>query len=181
MRKRDSFIICKECGCNRRYVAHGLCGSCYNRQYYYSKPKNVEKKRAYDALRKDDLRLYARAYYEKNKAIVNLRAYARFEKYKATNLAYLSSVKPIKCEVCGYEKCFAAIELHHLEPEKKNGPGDRLSTWLYGYCPTRFKSKIDGLNFMLLCSNCHKEKHYAAICQECHKDVHPEHQEERPG
>lgn len=61
-----------------------------------------------------------------------------------------------KCSRCGYDRCLAALELHHTNQSKKT------MTW----------SKIRGSNFEIIkkwiieeeitciCSNCHREEHY---------------------
>ena len=60
-----------------------------------------------------------------------------------------------KCVVCGYDRCNRALELHHIDPSKKE-----LS---FGDIMARPKSweKIvkEAKKCVLLCSNCHKEVH----------------------
>lgn len=59
-----------------------------------------------------------------------------------------------KCVNCGYNKCFAALDFHHLKPEEKE----------YQWNTLRFKSwdkiikELD--KCVLLCKNCHTEKHW---------------------
>jgi len=50
--------------------------------------------------------------------------------------------------ICGYNKYIGALELHHLNPEKKDSLYDRQ------------RAKLDYSEFMLVCSNCHKEIHH---------------------
>ncbi len=58
------------------------------------------------------------------------------------------------CEICGYNKCISALEFHHKDPSLKD------------FTISKFKRKItqkiiNELNKCeLLCSNCHREKHY---------------------
>jgi len=59
-----------------------------------------------------------------------------------------------KCEHCGYDKCPAAFDFHHLDPSKKDF---NLST-LRNYKLENIKSELD--KCLLLCSNCHRELHY---------------------
>lgn len=60
-----------------------------------------------------------------------------------------------KCEMCGYDKCIAALEFHHRDPSKKefgigcNGNTIKLE---------KAKKEVD--KCMLICSNCHKEIHH---------------------
>lgn len=58
-----------------------------------------------------------------------------------------------ECECCGYNKCIAALEFHHLDPNEKdfgiangNTPG-----W------DKIKSELD--KCIMVCANCHREIH----------------------
>lgn len=60
-----------------------------------------------------------------------------------------------KCEVCGYNKCIAALTFHHKDPNEKE----------FGIAqsgiPRKFefiKNELD--KCMILCSNCHAELHH---------------------
>lgn len=56
-----------------------------------------------------------------------------------------------KCQVCGYNKCIAALDVHHIN-------GDR------GGLPRKIsvcrKAILDYSKVVLLCRNCHAELHY---------------------
>lgn len=61
-----------------------------------------------------------------------------------------------KCEICGYDKCVSALEFHHLDPTKKDfGIGNKGNTMKFN----RIKEEAD--KCMLVCSNCHREIHFA--------------------
>lgn len=72
---------------------------------------------------------------------------------------YVESLKTQGCALCGYRKCYDALEFHHVEERLKNfalsGNGMRGKT----------NSQIaDELALcILLCSNCHREIHYRRI------------------
>jgi hypothetical protein len=57
------------------------------------------------------------------------------------------------CNICGYDKCLAALEFHHIDPttKEKSCYNLMLMSW------DRVKNEID--KCVLLCSNCHREKH----------------------
>ncbi len=58
-----------------------------------------------------------------------------------------------KCGICGYSKCIAALEFHHLDPSQKEfqiGAGNTMS-W------SRLEAELDKCT--LLCANCHREVH----------------------
>ena len=59
-----------------------------------------------------------------------------------------------KCEICGYDKCIAALEFHHIDPSQKEfrlGDG-------YGRTLEDFLKETD--KCMLICADCHAELHY---------------------
>ena len=59
-----------------------------------------------------------------------------------------------KCRDCGYNKCIAALEFHHKDPNEKDYDFLRKceTTW------DLMKEKIK--NCVLLCANCHREHHW---------------------
>lgn len=59
-----------------------------------------------------------------------------------------------ECEVCGYNKCIAALDFHHLDPSKKDfGIGEKGFTRSW----EKIKKELD--KCILVCSNCHREIH----------------------
>lgn len=75
-------------------------------------------------------------------------------KYRAVEL------KGGKCEICGYNKCIAALEFHHKDPSQKEfrlGDG-------YGRTFEDFLKEVD--KCMLICANCHAELHYLERIQQ---------------
>lgn len=59
-----------------------------------------------------------------------------------------------KCEVCGYNKCYAALEFHHQNSEAKNfgiSEDGITRSW------KRIREEIN--KCFLLCANCHRELH----------------------
>lgn len=59
-----------------------------------------------------------------------------------------------KCERCGYNKCDWAIDFHHRDPNEKDfGLGKQRRTKF----DDKIKKELD--KCMILCSNCHREKH----------------------
>lgn len=58
-----------------------------------------------------------------------------------------------KCSLCGYDKCFDALEFHHKNPKEKDfklSVGNTMSWKEY---------KNEASKCILVCSNCHKEIH----------------------
>ena len=58
------------------------------------------------------------------------------------------------CIICGYNKCNAALEFHHLEPDKKDFSISQLKKYAF---TENIKKELD--KCILLCSNCHREFH----------------------
>lgn len=58
-----------------------------------------------------------------------------------------------KCSVCGYDKCSAALEFHHLDPSKKEFNINKSATLSF----KKLKPELD--KCILVCSNCHREIH----------------------
>lgn len=64
-----------------------------------------------------------------------------------------------KCQYCGYDKCFRALEFHHTNPEEKDfGLSKNLTKNI-----SSLKEEVD--KCILLCSNCHAEEHNRLFCE----------------
>jgi len=68
---------------------------------------------------------------------------------------FINSLKACGCQVCGYNKCFAALEFHHLDPKVKEKRVSQLSS------EEKIKEEIK--KCVVLCSNCHREVHQGLI------------------
>jgi mannose/cellobiose epimerase-like protein (N-acyl-D-glucosamine 2-epimerase family) len=60
-----------------------------------------------------------------------------------------------KCQKCGYNKCFAVFDFHHINPEDRHRTRESRE-YIYKFFE---KLVLDG-KIQLLCANCHREKHY---------------------
>jgi hypothetical protein len=58
-----------------------------------------------------------------------------------------------ECKNCGYDKYYGAIDLHHLDPRKKDSDFNNLRGWSW----ERIKKEIK--NCVPLCATCHREVH----------------------
>lgn len=147
--------------CHETKMIHGrnMCKNCYQRWYLERNPKLKEWRKQYYIDNQEKHKLYRRKHYKDNKEKANKQSIERGKRVREINIEYISSIKPLKCEKCGYGKCFAALELHHRNNGQKENVKDKLSTWLY-YGPERFKEKINSVEYIILCSNCHRELHY---------------------
>ena len=56
------------------------------------------------------------------------------------------------CRICGYDRCIAALEFHHLDPAAK-----RLEVNAKGIALALETLRAEARKCVLLCSNCHVE------------------------
>lgn len=70
---------------------------------------------------------------------------------KQKNLAI--DYKGGKCVECGYNKCNSALEFHHTDPNEKDFTISSNKNLSF----KKIKKELD--KCILLCSNCHREKH----------------------
>ena len=59
-----------------------------------------------------------------------------------------------KCEICGYNRCEAALEFHHKDPSQKD-----FGIAYKGYTRSLEECKKEVDKCMLLCATCHREVH----------------------
>lgn len=59
-----------------------------------------------------------------------------------------------KCQRCNYDRCKAALEFHHRDPEEKD-----FSISRKGFATSWEKVKLELDKCDMLCANCHREEH----------------------
>lgn len=59
-----------------------------------------------------------------------------------------------KCFKCGYDKCQAAFDFHHLNPKEKDLDWKKMRSWKL----EEIKKELD--KCILVCRNCHSEIHF---------------------
>jgi hypothetical protein len=56
------------------------------------------------------------------------------------------------CKACGYDKCIAALEFHHLDPSEKDfAISGKIRSWT--------ALEVELKKCVMLCANCHREVH----------------------
>ena len=86
-------------------------------------------------------------YYGKNKIQRKQSMKKRWIQLKSKYIKY----KGGKCSICGYDKCIAALDFHHIDPSiKENRIGHLPQNKVY--------KELD--KCILICSNCHRELHF---------------------
>lgn len=95
-----------------------------------------------------------------------MRGYTKTDKYKTRRNANRKewaaaqkleaiAYKGGECAICGYSKCSAALDFHHINPEEKDGYGTGAlkAHW-------SFEKNLPELDkCVLLCARCHREVH----------------------
>ena len=80
--------------------------------------------------------------------------YQRVKKHRKLNRTKLNEYKGKSCERCSYDKSEAALEFHHIDPDKKKftlSVNNMNRSW------ESIKNEAD--KCWLLCANCHREYH----------------------
>jgi len=133
------------CHPDRPVKAHGLCKVCYQKEYYKFRDQRPrrEYKHQWDVNHRNRRRqLYKMSY----------------KRYSLQWFIILKELGLDKCSMCGYDKCFAAVEYHHPDPSLKKGKNDYPGR-LFSCLPTQ--ERIDKFkHYIPLCANCHRELHY---------------------
>ena len=84
------------------------------------------------------------------KAAFNSYCIERWKRRKRESVDY----KGGKCYDCGYDRCVAALEFHHLDPSEKEMNWQKLRL----VSESRLYQELD--KCVLLCANCHRERHH---------------------
>lgn len=144
-------------------VSDGLCRrckSCMNELRRQWSSQNREKTRLYGRRRYYKVREQKLAAHRKWAVKNRDKIRANSKRYRERNKeAWLVILREefgsICCDECGYDKCFEALDFHHLDPNKKEHSFGNL----IHLKPTdnRIKELEKGI---LLCATCHREKHW---------------------
>lgn len=134
-----------------------------HRALYERSTKRVLRKKIYNANRYADPEVNRRmketsaAWRARNADLIKQRGNIQNALRKRHAIVYLGG----SCSVCGYEKCDAALDFHHLDPNFKSGLSQK---WLRSDWATAEK-ELNGC--VLLCANCHREYHAGDIELSC--------------
>ena len=88
--------------------------------------------------------------YSRCKTCHNKEQIERYRDYKKKAVEY----KGGKCECCGYNKCMAALDFHHVDSSEKDSNWKKMRAWKF----EKVKKELDKCR--LVCRNCHAEIHY---------------------
>lgn len=93
--------------------------------------------------------------YETNKIKHKQNTYVYQKNRAETRRQLLIDAKGGKCEICGYSKCNAALEFHHLDPALKTFNLDARN--ISGNTLEAIYKEME--KCILVCANCHREIH----------------------
>jgi predicted HNH restriction endonuclease len=85
---------------------------------------------------------------------INAQTIKRQQQFKKQCIEY----KGGKCSICGYDKCQASLEFHHLDPTEKDFCISTMKTTSYKKNREKMEKELD--KCILVCANCHKEIHF---------------------
>jgi hypothetical protein len=80
---------------------------------------------------------------------------ANYHRLQTERKARAIEYKGGKCIHCGYKKCPAALDFHHVDPTKKLFG---IAQGIVKYCWQKIQDELDKCD--LVCSNCHREIAY---------------------
>lgn len=98
---------------------------------------------------------YGREYYLTNKDYLKKQALKRRSVVREEWVKLLAELEMNKCSKCGYDKCFAAIDYHHIKPEEKKY---NMAHIMRKKVREEYLRELE--KCIALCSNCHREYHF---------------------
>lgn len=84
---------------------------------------------------------------------IRIREKMRRILYKEVSIKLLGGC----CNLCGYNKCIAALEFHHKDPMMKDATVKNIISGSWEKIQEEIKKCV------LLCANCHRENHYKEV------------------
>ncbi len=134
----------------------------YYKIYKEKHPELLIKKREYSKIysekHRKELCEKSKLYREKNKDIIHDKQQIYMKKNRDLWLDIIKNFKMDFCSICGYSKCFEAIEFHHKKGTDKINKTNGIAGYLKR--PPR-KERIDELKKCIsVCANCHREIHW---------------------
>lgn len=151
----SQYQIAKELNCSQTNVVYWL-------KKYDLKTKKIENKETKKCPKCSETKLVEEFYTKRNesghstycKLCANEQTTIRHKNFKKLAVLY----KGGKCEICGYNKYFGALDFHHIDPKEKKFSLGRFKS---GGLNENIKKELN--KCILVCSNCHREIHGGII------------------
>ena len=127
-----------------------------HRWYLKNKEKVLIQSKEYYLKNREKYLKLNRENHLRNREKYNSANRKRYLEYRKEWYEWLKSIGYDKCSnpQCGYDKCFAAIDFHHVNPEEKEHQIGKIMKF-----PITEERKKEVLKTIPLCSNCHRELH----------------------
>uniref|UniRef100_A0A6M3ITU3 Putative homing endonuclease n=1 Tax=viral metagenome TaxID=1070528 RepID=A0A6M3ITU3_9ZZZZ len=138
----------------------------YCRNYYW---KNKKKRQEYNRQWKEKNPNWMKEWYQKNRENRmnkhqewNLNNKIKQRKYRRDRRLiwkqFCIELGLVSCSICGYTRCWRALDFHHMNPDKKE---TRITTLMSLSLSEKNKEKFlkELKNMILICANCHRELH----------------------
>jgi len=138
--------------CTKCLVEKTLDGYYFvDKEHTKIRPTCKECDRDYNKTNQHRRRKYCQKWRNRNKKSTQKYNQKEIEKKKVVKLKAIE-YKGGGCVKCGYKKCEAALEFHHLDPKEKEFLiSSKHCNW------DIIKKELD--KCILVCSNCHRETH----------------------
>ena len=79
------------------------------------------------------------------------------ERFQKKVIKAVGGAQNLKCATCGYDKCVAALEFHHLDPTNKF----KAISKMQNYSAALIEEEIS--KCVILCCRCHREHHHGML------------------
>lgn len=120
--------------------------------------RNREQCAKYYAANRDKFKAYKQEYYLKNSEKLKARERKAYAKRVKLWKEFLRERVSLMCVKCGYDRCFAALEFHHVKPRIKEHTISKLIKRAFTENRKLVTTK-ELTKCIILCSNCHRELH----------------------
>lgn len=137
--------------CEDALTSENWYPSYKKRGYYLCKFCKKVKAREYYLKNKDSINTKNRIYHRENKE----KMYLSLKRNRKDFEDFINRLKINGCAICGYDKCNASLEFHHVNPTETKF---YIGIGAYGHPSNVFFDEF--YKCILLCANCHKEIHF---------------------
>lgn len=140
-------IKCENKRSSDYYLKHKKNAFLHNKKYYHEHKGELKErqKQYYHSHIKEN-----KEYRNERKEVIKMKSKKQYMIYKQI----MQNIKINGCAICGYNKCNASLDFHHVNPDNKKFP---LSLQSMEYKDERIIEEIN--KCILLCKNCHYEMH----------------------
>ncbi len=144
---------------NKDKYKSGPCREGYHKDYYKKNREKIKKQRKlwYERTKEEHLvsrKKYRQEHQEETKAFLKQWHYSNRQQW----INLFKELNVTQCANCGYNKCFNAIDFHHMNPEEKEFIISPLL--VKKFTKERVELVMNELKKCIpLCANCHRELH----------------------